>query len=284
MRFIVKKRICDHGRTRTCNPQIRSLVPYSLGHMASLILVSCRSKVCQTGLQPDEYIAGHEQWNNIRILDCFMKAQHDLGWSKKVCSHKKMSSWCFLLFHLVFKLTTSNFALTLMLQGWMISVGCASSIKMKNFKLLFTKMTGLFLIWHNGLANQQKPWMKTKQEYILKFIFTKQSHIKNLNRYFHNLCWQMLLGTLIFSFQTYHLCKMSQEKVWCLYPSWKDWGNLSTLLISKIQIFWIWKSSRFPDCPSHGTTSIVWKSSSFYSSLWSFEAISIHISSGEQTW
>ena len=23
----------DHDRTRTCNPQIRSLVPYPLGHM-----------------------------------------------------------------------------------------------------------------------------------------------------------------------------------------------------------------------------------------------------------
>ena len=31
-----QKRIVDHGRTRTCNPQIRSLVPYPLGHAASL--------------------------------------------------------------------------------------------------------------------------------------------------------------------------------------------------------------------------------------------------------
>ena len=29
----------DHGRTRTCNPQIRSLVPYPLGHAASLTRV-----------------------------------------------------------------------------------------------------------------------------------------------------------------------------------------------------------------------------------------------------
>ena len=29
-------KITDHGRTRTCNPQIRSLVPYPLGHAATV--------------------------------------------------------------------------------------------------------------------------------------------------------------------------------------------------------------------------------------------------------
>ena len=31
------KNIFEHDRTRTCNPQIRSLVPYPLGHMNSLL-------------------------------------------------------------------------------------------------------------------------------------------------------------------------------------------------------------------------------------------------------
>ena len=30
------KKINDRGRTRTCNPQIRSLMPYPLGHVASI--------------------------------------------------------------------------------------------------------------------------------------------------------------------------------------------------------------------------------------------------------
>ncbi len=29
----------DHGRIRTCNPQIRSLMPYPLGHVANLTLI-----------------------------------------------------------------------------------------------------------------------------------------------------------------------------------------------------------------------------------------------------
>ncbi len=33
--FEIKKKFNDHGRTRTCNPQIRSLMPYPLGHAAS---------------------------------------------------------------------------------------------------------------------------------------------------------------------------------------------------------------------------------------------------------
>ena len=33
-----KKRIVDHDRTRTCNLQIRSLVPYPLGHMVSTVI------------------------------------------------------------------------------------------------------------------------------------------------------------------------------------------------------------------------------------------------------
>ena len=32
--FIIKKKI-DRDRTRTCNPQIRSLMPYPLGHTAA---------------------------------------------------------------------------------------------------------------------------------------------------------------------------------------------------------------------------------------------------------
>ncbi len=35
----VRWKINDLGRTRTCNPQIRSLVPYPLCHKATLILV-----------------------------------------------------------------------------------------------------------------------------------------------------------------------------------------------------------------------------------------------------
>jgi hypothetical protein len=35
----VRWKMNDLGRTRTCNPQIRSLVPYPLGHKATLILV-----------------------------------------------------------------------------------------------------------------------------------------------------------------------------------------------------------------------------------------------------
>ena len=31
----------EHDRTRTCNPQIRSLVPYPLGHMPSMSVVDC---------------------------------------------------------------------------------------------------------------------------------------------------------------------------------------------------------------------------------------------------
>ena len=31
------KKFTDRDRTRTCNPQIRSLVPYPLGHTVSLI-------------------------------------------------------------------------------------------------------------------------------------------------------------------------------------------------------------------------------------------------------
>ena len=33
------KKVFDRGRTRTCNPQIRSLVPYPLGHTASVMEV-----------------------------------------------------------------------------------------------------------------------------------------------------------------------------------------------------------------------------------------------------
>ena len=31
------KNIFEHDRTRTCNPQIRSLVPYPLGHMVLVV-------------------------------------------------------------------------------------------------------------------------------------------------------------------------------------------------------------------------------------------------------
>ncbi len=33
------KKNYDHGRTRTCNPQIRSLMPYPLGHAAIDVIV-----------------------------------------------------------------------------------------------------------------------------------------------------------------------------------------------------------------------------------------------------
>ena len=36
----------DHDRTRTCNPQIRSLVPYPLGHIATLLWFSNLHSVC----------------------------------------------------------------------------------------------------------------------------------------------------------------------------------------------------------------------------------------------
>ena len=39
MYFWSKKKEVDRGRTRTCNPQIRSLVPYPLGHTASVLEV-----------------------------------------------------------------------------------------------------------------------------------------------------------------------------------------------------------------------------------------------------
>ena len=35
----VRRKINDLGRIRTCNPQIRSLVPYPLGHKATLLFV-----------------------------------------------------------------------------------------------------------------------------------------------------------------------------------------------------------------------------------------------------
>ena len=41
----------DHDRTRTCNPQIRSLVPYPLGHMVLKLLPSRLLWLCLCALQ-----------------------------------------------------------------------------------------------------------------------------------------------------------------------------------------------------------------------------------------
>ena len=44
----VKKHFCsDHDRTRTCNPQIRSLVPYPLGHMVLVLAATKFDWVCK---------------------------------------------------------------------------------------------------------------------------------------------------------------------------------------------------------------------------------------------
>ena len=60
----------DHDRTRTCNPQIRSLVPYPLGHMVLLVWQELYGWVdvgtFHAGLQPDENI-----WNLGNIVVSF---------------------------------------------------------------------------------------------------------------------------------------------------------------------------------------------------------------------
>ena len=48
-RKVIKKYFYDRDRTRTCNPQIRSLVPYPLGHTTldrSHVILVCVTQVC----------------------------------------------------------------------------------------------------------------------------------------------------------------------------------------------------------------------------------------------
>ena len=47
-----KEKRIDRGRTRTCNPQIRSLVPYPLGHTASVGFLRKRelTQLCKAGM------------------------------------------------------------------------------------------------------------------------------------------------------------------------------------------------------------------------------------------
>ena len=64
------KKLTDHDRTRTCNPQTRSLVPYPLGHMVLLVWQELYGWVdvgtFHAGLQPDENI-----WNLGNIVVSF---------------------------------------------------------------------------------------------------------------------------------------------------------------------------------------------------------------------
>ena len=39
------KKFTDRDRTRTCNPQIRSLMPYPLGHTAAHIVMGGKKKI-----------------------------------------------------------------------------------------------------------------------------------------------------------------------------------------------------------------------------------------------
>uniref|UniRef100_A0A1I7U5D7 EGF_CA domain-containing protein n=1 Tax=Caenorhabditis tropicalis TaxID=1561998 RepID=A0A1I7U5D7_9PELO len=62
----------DHGRTRTCNPQIRSLVPYPLGHAATKFLLQKRRHVRVAGATSCVYWARTARRHVLveRVLTC----------------------------------------------------------------------------------------------------------------------------------------------------------------------------------------------------------------------
>ena len=91
-----KKVIIDHDRTRTCNPQIRSLVPYPLGHMVSLYQID------DNFLNNKSVFQSMLQYNIKNIIKCLWTLTLILCFKIEVFDQQFLPTCAMILFSFVF--------------------------------------------------------------------------------------------------------------------------------------------------------------------------------------